>query len=141
MANFLYTSFKRDRSQGLVNLASDTIKVALVTSAYTPNQDTHEKFSDITGEVANGNGYSSGGAALANKTVTKDNANHAGVFDADDVSWDPSTITARGAVLYKDTGSPATSPLIGYIDFGADKASTADRFRIVWNGTGILRDA
>jgi hypothetical protein len=141
MSSCLYTSFKRDRNDGLINLASDTIKVALVTSSYSPNQDTHEKFSDVANEVAAGNGYTAGGAALSNKTVTKDNTNHAAVFDADDVSWDPSTITARAAVIYKDTGTPSTSPLIAYIDFGADKSSSSDRFRIIWNANGIIRDA
>ena len=141
MANFLYTSYKRDRQQALINLLTDTIKVALVTSAYVPNQDTHEKFSDVTGEVAGGNGYTSGGATLAGKTSVKDVVAHAGVFDADDPTWDPSTITARGAVLYKDTGVAATSPLIGYIDFAADKSSEGDRFRILWSATGVIRDA
>ena len=63
------------------------------------------------------------------------------MFDADDATWDPSTITARGAVIYKDTGVPTTSPLIAYIDFASDKSSSGDRFKIVWSTTGILRDA
>ena len=30
---------------------------------------------------------------------------------------------------------------LGYLDFGADKSSQGDRFRILWNATGVLRDA
>src|SRR6185436_20007850 len=52
-----------------VDFLSDTIKVALVASGYTPNLDTHETFADITKEVS-GTGYTAGGAALASKTIT-----------------------------------------------------------------------
>jgi hypothetical protein len=53
-----------------IDLDSDTIKATLHTSAYTPNQDTHAYVSDITSEVANGNGYGTGGITLANKVVS-----------------------------------------------------------------------
>ncbi len=58
----------------------------LVTSAYTPNQDTHTKRSDITNEVT-GTGYTAGRATLANKSVSADNTDNEGVLDADDVTW------------------------------------------------------
>ena len=122
---------------GSIDLDTDTIKVALVTSSYTPDQDAHDFFDDVTNEVS-GTGYTSGGASLANKAVTADNTDNEGVFDADDTSWTTSTITARGAVIYKSTGTPSTSPLIAYIDFGSDKASSAGTFQITWNAEGIL---
>jgi hypothetical protein len=71
---------------GSVDLDTDTIKVMLVTSSYTPNQDTHDFKDDVTNEVA-GAGYAAGGATLANETVTADNTDNEGVVDADDVSW------------------------------------------------------
>lgn len=49
---------------------SDTIKIALLTSSYTPNLDTHDFFDDITNEVANGNGYTTGGATLGTKAAS-----------------------------------------------------------------------
>src|ERR1044072_4016231 len=113
MADVIFNSFKRDIMNGALDLDTDTIKVALVTSSYTPNQDTHTKFSDVTNEVS-GTGYTAGGTALANKAVTADNTDNEGVFDADDVTWSSSTITARGAVVYKDTGTASTSKLICY---------------------------
>lgn len=137
MASALYNSFKRDVANGSIDLDTDTIKCALVTSTYAQNIDTHTKFSDITNEVS-GTGYSAGGATLTTPTVTADNTNDRGVFDADDVTWATSTITARGAVIYKSTGTGSTSPLIAYIDFGADKVSTAGSFVIQWNASGIL---
>jgi len=138
MANVLYNSAKRDLMNGSIDLDTDTIKIMLVTSSYTPNIDTHTKRSDITNEVS-GTGYSAGGATLANKTVTADNTNDRGVFDADDPSWSSSSITARGAVLYKSRGGASSADeLICYIDFSSDITSTASTFSVLFNASGIL---
>lgn len=137
MADVIFNSFKMKIMDGSIDLDTDTIKVALVTSTYTPDQDAHVFFSSVTNEVV-GTGYTAGGSALAGKAVTQDNIDNEGVFDANDVSWTTATITARAAVLYKDTGTGSTSPLICYIDFGADKVSTAGTFTIAWNAEGIL---
>lgn len=137
MADVIYNNFKEAIMNGSIDLDTDTIKVALVTSAYTPDQDAHDMFDDITNEVS-GTGYTAGGATLANKAVSQDNTDNEGVFDADDVVWSTSTITARGAVIYKSTGTASTSPLICYLDFGSDKVSTAGSFTISWNAEGIL---
>lgn len=137
MANVVYNSFKQKIQDGSIDLDTDTIKVLLVTSSYTPDIDTHEDLADVTNEVS-GTGYTTGGEALANKAVTKDTANDRGKFDADDVTWASSSITARGAIIYKDTGTPGTSWLIAYKDFGADKTSISDDFTIQWSADGIL---
>lgn len=137
MASVIYNSFKRDIQNGSIDLDTDTIKVALVTSSYSPNIDTHTKFSDVTNEVS-GTGYSAGGSTLTTPTVIADTTNDRGVFDADDVTWGSSTITARGAVIYKSTGTSSTSPLIAYIDFTSDKTSSSGNFTITWSASGIL---
>lgn len=138
MADIIYNSFKRDIMNGSIDLDTDTINVMLVTSTYTPDQDAHTKRSDITNEVS-GTGYSAGGSALAGKAVTVDNTDNEGVFDANDLSWTTSTITARGAVLYKARGGASSADeLICYLDFGTDKTSTAGTFTISWNAEGIL---
>ena len=108
MADVIYNSFKRDIMNGSIDLDTDTINVMLVTSTYTPNQDAHTKRSDVTNEVS-GTGYSAGGAALAGKAVTVDNTDNEGVFDANDLTWSTSTITARGAVLYKARGGASSA--------------------------------
>jgi hypothetical protein len=138
MASAIYNSFKRDIMNGSIDLDTDTIKGMLVTSTYSANIDTHTKRSDITNEVS-GTGYSAGGASLANKTVTADNTNDRAAFDADDLSWSTSTITARGLVLYKSRGGASSADeLICYIDFGSDITSTASTFSVVFNASGIL---
>lgn len=137
MADVIYNSFKKLIMDGSIDLDTDTIKVMLVTSAYTPDQDSHDYKDDVTNEVT-GTGYTAGGATLASVTVTQDNTDDEGVFDAADVTWGSSTITARAAVVYKDTGTASTSPLICYIDFGTDKTSSNGDFKITWNSEGIV---
>lgn len=138
MANVIYNSFKKKIMDGSIDLDTDTIKVALVTSSYTPDQDAHDFFDDVTNEVSASGTYAAGGATLANKTVTADNTDNEGVFDADDIAFTGATITARGAIVYKSTGTASTSPLICYIDFGADKSSTIGTFTITFAAEGIL---
>lgn len=138
MADVIFNSFKRDIMNGSIDLDTDAINIMLVTSAYVPDQDAHTKRSDITGEVV-GAGYSAGGQALAGKTVTGDNTDNEGVFDANDPAWAASTITARGAVLYKARGGAATADeLIAYLDFVTDKISTAGTFTVQFNAEGII---
>lgn len=135
MADVVFDNFKKNIMNGAIDLDTDTIKVALVTSSYSPNQASHEFFNQVTNEVS-GTGYSAGGAALASKAVTSGSSK--GTFDANDVTWANSTITARGAVIYKDTGASTTSPIVAYIDFGSDKVSSGGDFKITWNASGIL---
>ena len=137
MASLTYNAFKKNLMNGSIDLDTDTIRVALVTVGYTPDQDAHEFFDDVDNEVV-GAGYTADGAALAGKTVTQDNTDNEGVFDADDIEWVVATITARAAVIYKDTGNPATAPLIRYVDFGEDKSTTGTTFKITWPAEGIL---
>jgi len=139
MADVIYNSFKRDIMNGSVDLDTDTIKVALVTSAYVPDQDAHTKKSNITNEIT-GTGYTSGGQALSGKTVAVDNTDNEGVFDALDTTWTSASFTAKGAVLYKSRGGAASADeLIAYIDFGSNKTSTSPgSFVITWNSEGIL---
>jgi hypothetical protein len=122
-----------------IDYLSDTIKVALCTSSYTPNQDTHVFYSDITNEVASGGGYTTGGATLGSKTLGYTAGTNVIMFDAADTAWAAATITARYAVIYDDTpATAATKPLLGYVDFGADVSSTAAAFTITWDAAGIL---
>jgi hypothetical protein len=117
-----------------VDFDTDTIKCALTTSSYTPNQDTHDYFDDVTNEVV-GAGYTAGGATLANKTIA--NTLNVIKLDADDVAWTASTITAHRAVIYEATGVAGTSRLLLWIDFGEDKASLAGTFTIQFDAAGI----
>lgn len=103
-------------------------------------QDAHDFFDDIGTSEVSGTSYVSGGQSLLSKTVTLDTANDRVDFDAADVVWSNSTITAYGAVIYKKVGSTASvSPVIALIDFGGVQTSSAGAFTITWSSVGILR--
>jgi hypothetical protein len=140
MPSKLYGNFLAKALNKEVDWDTDTIKVALLTSSYTPNQDTHDYYDDVSSNEVSGTGYTTGGATLASKTVTYDSGTNVIVLDAADVTWSSSTITARYAVIYD--ASPATNatrPLIGYVDFGSDQSSSNGNFTITWDATGIVR--
>lgn len=123
-----------------VDWTADTIKVALTSSGYTPDQDAHEFFSSVTNELATANGYTAGGATLASKTLTYDAATNQVRLDAADVSWTAvGTLTAARAVVYKSTGTAGTSPLLGWVDFGGSTSATDAPLSITWDATGALR--
>lgn len=109
MANALYNKAKESflSQNPSIDLDTDTIKVALVTAGYTFN--AADQF--LTALGANRVGTDQ---TLGTKTVTD------GVFDAADVTFTAVTGAQVVAyVIYKDTGSSATSPLIGYFDTAA----------------------
>lgn len=136
MASVVYNFAKTGILKGDIDFDSP-INVALVLSGYTPDIDTHDFFNDITNE-ASGAGYTAGGITLSSTTVILDTTDDEAAFDAADVTWSTSTITARGAVLYRNTGTAGTSPLIAYFDFGSDQASSSGNFTITWNAEGLL---
>jgi hypothetical protein len=122
-----------------VDWVTDTIKVALATSSYTPNQDAHDFFNDITNEVS-GTGYTAGGATLGTKSVVLTGGTNTVALIAATSVWTTATFTARYAIVYKDTGTASTSPVLGYVDFGGDQTVNAATFSIVWDATaGVLK--
>lgn len=122
----------------VVDYDTDTIKIALCTSSYTPDLDAHDFFSDITNEVS-GTGYTAGGVTLASVAVTYDSTSNQVRIDATDPSWTSASFTARYAIIYKSTGTASTSPLIGYIDFGQDETVSSGTFTIQFDTTGFAR--
>lgn len=122
-----------------IDVINDTINVALVTSAYTPNQDTDQFWSTPQVDEVAGTGYTAGGQALGTKAATYTAATNVLAFTAANTSWANSTLTARYAVIYDATpGTAATDLLIAYVDFGADVSSTAAAFTITWDAAGIF---
>lgn len=119
------------------NASGDTYKVKLLTAATFDG--THTTLAATGGtEVANANGYTTGGATLANVAVTTVTTNDA-MFDANDVTWTASggALSASYAILYNDTD--ANDPPVVFIDFGGtESAADGTDFKIVWNASGIL---
>ena len=129
MASLIYNSAIDDMARSAIDFDTDTFKAMLVTSAYTPNKDTHDKRDDVTNEVS-GTGYTAGGVTTA-CTVTKDTANDKVTLQFAEVSWASSTITARALVIYKSRGGASSADeLVAYNDFGSDVSSTAGTFSV-----------
>lgn len=116
MASLIYNSCLDDSARGAIDFDTDAFKTLLVVG-YTPNKDTHTKRSDITNEVAAGNGYSTGGVATA-CTVLKDTTNDRITLTFAAASW-ANALTASGAVIYKSRGGASSADeLVAFVDFG-----------------------
>jgi len=136
MANLKYNKGFFELLSGNLNFGTDSFKVMLVTSTYTP-ATTHNFRSDVTNEVA-GTGYTAGGKTTGTITVTEDDGGNKAYIDCPDIVWGASTITARAAILYKDTGVAATDILVAYYDFGSDQSSRSGDFTLSINANGLL---
>jgi len=122
MADFAYNSFCYDLCYNTIKIPTDTFYMMLVTSAYTPLR-SHSRRSNITGEAA-GAGYSAGGKQVTMLLQTVDNTNNDVEIHFNPVTWSSSTITARGAIIYKYRGGFANlDELVQYIDFGTNESS------------------
>lgn len=131
MANALYDKARERFLDGGISWTTDTIKAVLVdTAGYTFSQ-SHEFLSDI------GAGYRiATSAALTGKAKTS------GIADADNVTWAAVTgASSEAVVLYKDTGTAATSPLIAYVDVatGLPVTPNGGDITVTWdNGTNKI---
>lgn len=122
----MVTSFKKAILDGEMDFSSDTsatYKIALFTSSATLGATTTAYAT--TNEVANGNGYTTGGKTLT--VVAPTTSGTTAFIDFANVTWTSATITARGALIYKSGG---TNPAVAVLDFGADKTSTNGDFEI-----------
>lgn len=129
MASLIYNSCIDDLARNNIDFDTNSFKAMLVTNAYTPNKDTHDRRDDVTNEVV-GTGYTAGGVASV-CTVTKDTANDKVTLQFAAVSWASSTITARGCVYYKSRGGASSADeLVAYNDFGSDVASSGGTFSV-----------
>ena len=126
MANALYSKGKEKILSAAINFSTDTIKAALVSSAYSPALASDEFFSTISANVLNTP------QTLSTKSILL------GVFDADDVTYTAVTsgATAKAVVLYKDTGLAGSSPLLAYIDVitGFPLATNGGDITVQWDG-------
>lgn len=107
MANARYDKFAEYITAGnAFNWGSDTIKAALVVSAYTPALTTHQFLSDLGANTVGTD------QTLGSKTNT------AGKLTSAAVTWTAvaSGSTVRYIALYKSTGTSTTSPLILLMD-------------------------
>ena len=129
MASLVYNSCIRNAVTGQIDFDTDTFYMMLVTSSYSPDQDTHLDRADVTNEVT-GTGYTAAGEEVTVTVSAVDTANDRVDINFADVTWTSSTITAAAAVVYKSTGTEADDLLVAYLDFGGDVSSTSGDFTV-----------
>lgn len=122
MANTLYDFARQRFLEAQINWMTDTIKVILVdNAAYTPQTTIHQYLSDIPTS-----------ARIAGPVTLTGKATTGGAADATDVTFTSVTgASIESIIIYSDSGSEATSPLIAYID-------TATGLPITPNGGDII---
>jgi len=130
IAQAMCTSFKEDLFQKEQDLDSDTIRIALYTSS--ANLGAATTAYTTSGEVANGNGYSTTGEVLTNPVIGTSGTT--AYVDFDNPEWTNASFTTAGALIYNDT--TAGKNAIAVLNFGGDFTVTSGTFRIVFPSPG-----
>jgi hypothetical protein len=138
----LYTPFK-EKLFTLANTidfdGTDTIKCAWLTSAYTASA-SHAFFGSISANEVSGTNYSAGGNEVASTTVTT-SAGTVTVDGQDPATWSQHSSgfsNGRTIVVYKDTSSAATSPLIAYNTFSTNQGNVSGDLTVQLSTSGIF---
>ena len=131
-----FQSFVEYLSEGVMNLGSDTLKVALTN---TQPVNTNTVFANIT-EISAGNGYTAGGTAASIVSSTQSSGTYKLTL-ADVVFTATGAVGPfRYAVLYDDTPSSPADPLIAWWDYGSPVTlANGETFTIDFSATnGVL---
>jgi hypothetical protein len=124
---------------GGVNFSSDTLKVMLTN---TSPAATATQYSDISAsELANGAGYTTGGAAITSVTSTQTGGTYILKGTGPTFTSSGSMGPFRYAVVYDST--PTTKYLVGAWDYGSSITPTSGQtFQFAIDGTnGLLQNA
>lgn len=123
--------------RGTIVVATDTLKLMLVSSAYAPDAE-HTQIAQVASHEVAGTNYTAGGKALSGVATSRSGAN--AKLDADDLTFANLTATFRYGVLYADvTRGGLTGPLIGCFALdSADVAVVARDYPVVWDAAGII---
>ena len=119
-------SFKTQILTGVHNFTQggNQFKLALYTDQANLSKSTTQYVT--SGEVANGNGYTTEGIVLTN--VTPALSGDTAVCDFANVSFTSASFTANGCLIYNET--VANDPAVCAIAFGGDKTVTNGTFTI-----------
>jgi hypothetical protein len=138
----LYNHIAKILADSTLDWDGDQLRLALLTSAYTPNAE-HTVWGDVSSYEFSGTGYASGGFALSNQVLSRS----AGTTkcDADDYTISGVIGTVRYGVLYADvTRNGLIKPLVTLLLFDSTPADVdfdGNTFPVVWNKDGIVKMA
>lgn len=133
-----FQSFVEYLAEGVMNLQSDTLKVALTN---TLPVNTNTVLANIT-QIGAGNGYSTGGTAATVSSSAQSSGTYKLVLA--DVTFTASggnINTFQYAVLYDDTPTSPADPLIAWFDYGTTITITSgNSFTVDFDATnGVLQ--
>lgn len=132
----------QDGNMDWESIAANGIKLSLHTSSYSPNQDTHDYFDDVTNELAGTGGYTVGGFSLTSLTRVYDAGTNEERLDAADLTiaaLTPSAVFRYGVIRRARGGAASADELYAYVDFGANQDPGGSDFVIRWASTGIIK--
>jgi hypothetical protein len=124
MASAVCNSFKTEVLGGTHDLDTNTINLALFTSAASLSASTTAY--STSNEVV-GTGYTAGGNTLTGAVISLDGST--AIVDFTDTSWTSATITARYGLIYN---SSQANKAIAVLDFTTDQTSTNGTFTVVF---------
>ena len=130
MANIIYNNAKS--ALNAYPWTSDTWKILLTTSSYTPDIDAHVYVSDVTNELV-GTGYVR--KTLAGQAVSIDTGNDRADFKANNVTWTAiQADTAAKAIVYRFVTVDGDSPIIACLDITPATITNGGDFTLEWDG-------
>jgi hypothetical protein len=139
MASGVYNRGLKELISGTTVWGSSTLKVMLVKNTYAFDRD-HSVVSDIVSHELTSTNY-------ARKTVTtptssQDDSADAAFLDSADLQWGSPAIAAGQtvgfAVVFRDSGADATSPLLFCYDV-LDEDPAGVTYRLVWHSSGMAK--
>jgi hypothetical protein len=144
------TSFKVEILKAVHNFTAstgNTFKLALMkataagSGTYGAATTSYTNLTSNTDELANGNGYTTGGNTLTSVTPVADGTT--AVCDFDNTTWSSATFTTCGGIIYNDTA--AGDPACAVLSFGGDQQVSSGDFQIQFPApaaaTAIIRIA
>jgi hypothetical protein len=135
-----FQPFAANMPNGLFNLASDTVKVALTDTAPL---NTYSQFSSLS-EISAANGYAAGGATVTTTSSTQTGGTYKYIGACANPTWTASggsIAQFRYIVIYDAT--PANKYLIGWWDYGSEvNLSSGNTFYVQLDATnGVIQFA
>ena len=118
----LTNSFKEQLLLGVHDFSTDVMKIALYTEDAILSPDTTVYSSD--NEVSSA-GYTQGGQILLNVTVNLQNG--IAYVSFDDPTWNATTFTTRGALIYISSKADKS---VAVLNFGLNQTTLSQQFQI-----------
>lgn len=127
-------------ADGIFDLDTHTFKMALTGTtqaldATFVGTSTDCRYSDLTDEVPNGSGYTTGGKTLA---CTWTQSTGTITFDCDDQSWTSATFTAKYAVIYDDTAANKNLLCFCELEVGSSLSPSSGTLSVTIHASGVF---